>query len=496
MIVEIFVGPPGCGKSGHLMNDMLDHPAHYLFALPRTDLIEEKADDLRSRARARGLTVHIEPVHGNQRASGTVERRIDRARQESELHQHAILLITHDMLTRMDLSPFGGDRQPRWDARIDEVPDAVISGRFRAPAAAVYLQQVYELEPSTDVGWWQVRLRPDAPGPSMLMRDTHLSDLVCFDKAARSHQGALVDVGAWQDATLRGRTVQWHAVWTPGALEGFASVAIAAAAWTTSLCGRASARVDGHVTYSETLISPTRSGGPKVQVRVRYFTHGHIGSTAWWADPTGRRCLNAVLRHLAQVRDLGYYSGNRDVMTYFEGWLDHAVAVSPRQSGTNRLISHTSCAFIYSNKRQDADQSIQSTLDITSDDIMQAREMEDIHQFIMRGAIRDPTFEGEYTIYVYDRMQAEAIYAYLTRHRIADDIVIESVPEAGILDVARPERATRRETTPIGNFADHEAARRELERERGVRRRAESKAASIAAGTYRARGRPRKNGGE
>ena len=64
-------------------------------------------------------------------------------------------------------------------------------------------------------------LNPDAPAPSALMADTHLRDLVAFDKRARAHHGGgvLVNVGDWRDATLKGRAVKWYSVWTPAALN-------------------------------------------------------------------------------------------------------------------------------------------------------------------------------------------------------------------------------------------------------------------------------------
>ena len=128
------------------------------------------------------------------------------------------------------------------------------------------------------------------------MADTHLRDLVAFDKRARAHhgEGVLVDVGDWRDATLKGRTVQWYSAWTPAALDGFASVEMAGANFRTSLCGLASQRRDaGQVAYvEERLGAGQRQGHPTVVLR--YFTHGHTGSTARWATGAPASCTSTA----------------------------------------------------------------------------------------------------------------------------------------------------------------------------------------------------------
>ena len=330
------------------------------------------------------------------------------------------------------------------------------------------------------------------------MTDTHLRDLVAFNKPARAHQGGgvLVNVGDWRDATLKDRTVQWYSAWTPACLDGFASVEMAGANFETSLCGLASQRLDaGQVAYvEERLGAGQRQGHPTVVLR--YFTHGHTGSTTWWADGSpGKQHLNSVVRHLMTVDGLGYYSGNECVRSYFEGWLPHAVAVRPKQAGTNGLIHHTSCAFIYSNKAQDADEPIRIALGFTADEIQRARETEDVIQFVMRGAVRDPTFTGTYTVYLYDRTQADVMAAYLRANGVTDDVRIEGVEEAGILDAQRP--ASRREKkaaleAEAGSYAEREQARRDADTKRKRRERAEAKAVKEANGTLIKRGRPMK----
>lgn len=480
-----------------MLRRMLDQPARYLLAAPRTALLDEHADFLRCEARSRDMTIRIEVVHADQ-ARPDVPRRIGDACQSLAQDAHAILLITHEALLSIDLSPFTGADVP-WHGRVDEIPDALASGTFKAPASAQYLGQVYDLASTNAEGWWRATLKPDAPSPSALMADTHLRDLVAFDKRARSHQGGgvLVNVGDWRDATLKSRTVRWYSAWTPAALDGFASVEIAAANFETSLCGLASHRLDaGLIEYVEQRLGAGQRQA-KPTVVVRFFAGRHTGSTVWWSDGPGKQHLNSVLRYLMTVADLGYYSGNECVTSYFGGWLPHAMAVRPKQAGTNSLIRHTSCSFIYSNKSQTADDPIRLALGFTPDQIKRARETEDVIQFAMRGAIRDPTFTGTYTVYLYDRVQADALVYYLQANGVADDVRIAGVEEAGILDAQRPASRSRMKGTPEaegGSYAEREQARRASDAERKRRERAEKRAVQEASGTLRKRGRPVKAG--
>jgi hypothetical protein len=496
MICGIYSGPPGSQKTRTMLRRLLDQPARYLLAAPRTALLDEHADFLRDEARIRGVTIRVEVVHADQ-GLPDVPRRIADACQSLSQEAHAALLITHEALRSIDLSPFVDVDAP-WHVRVDEVPDALASGTFKAPASAQYLGSVYNLASTEAQGWWRATLKPDAPAPSALMADTHLRDLVAFDKRARAHQGggALVNVADWRDATLKGRTVHWYSAWTPAGLNGFESVEIAGANFRTSLCGLASQRLDaGQVEYiEERLGAGQRQGGPTVVLR--YFTRAHTGSTTWWADGPGKQHLNKVLRHLMTVTDLGYYSGNKCVRSYFEGWLNHAKTVRPKQAGTNSLIHHTSCAFIYSNKAQTDDDPIRVALGFTADEIKRARETEDVIQFVMRGAVRDPTFTGTYTIYLYDRVQADAVGEYLRANGVTDDVRIEGIEEAGILDAQRPASRHGKKGAPEaegGSFADREQALRASDAERKRRKRAEERAAQEANGTLRRRGRPKKN---
>jgi hypothetical protein len=244
--------------------------------------------------------------------------------------------------------------------------------------------------------------------------------------------------------------------------------------------------------------STVRSGAP--QVRIRYFTHGHRGTTDWWfpkdaSKPRdGKRCLAAVCRYLEGVHDLGYWSGNAEVVGYFDERVP-GEQVRPRVAGSNRYRSHTSCAFIYSSKAQPDDAILMRVFGLTREEIERAREQEDIWQFIMRGAIRMPDFTGTYTIYLYDLWQAEVLAQMLRQAGVADDLALEPIMDASILDIARSKPGPRpgeKARASGKTFEERQEERQAADRLRKAAQRERERAAQEAAGTLRPRGRPRK----
>ena len=139
---------------------------------------------------------------------------------------------------------------------------------------------------------------------------------------------------------------------------------------------------------------------------------------------------------------IGYWSGNEVVTDYFHGRL-RGEKVSPKAEGTNDLMHHTSCAYIYSSKALPSDAPLIDVFGLSPEDIERAREIEDIIQFVCRGDLRNPNATGDYHVYLYDRYQAEALADYLTEHGFG---MVELVPveEAGLLDMQRPGRGRPR----------------------------------------------------
>ncbi len=185
-------------------------------------------------------------------------------------------------------------------------------------------------------------------------------------------------------------------------------------------------------------------------------------------------------------------------MSYFEGRLD-GEQVRPKVAGSNLYRRHTSCGFIYSSKARPEDAVLLDVFGLAREEVERAREREDIWQFVMRGAVRRSEFDGTYTVHRYDLWQAEALAAMLREEGIAEDVVLEPVVEAGILDVDRPKPGPKEGAKAAASgksFEEREAERREADRQRKQRQRERERAEKAAAGTLRGRGRPRRADGE
>ena len=484
--ITIFDGLPGSGKTSRMIDEMISCPGRYILAAPRTALIEEHVLLLRSQSAQSKEQPTIISIHSDQDVAGPVQRRIaDACRQLKDVH-HVVLAITHEGLQSIDPAELEG-----WHVRIDETPDAVASGQLRVPVGSRWLETLYDLISVEGLKWCKVEPKVDAPSIGHFLRDDLAEQLAGFHKRVLSVSGVYVDVKTWDEAFDRSKPIRWWSFWTPRDLAACASVKIAASGYATSLCAIATEKFfNSEVKCCYELIESPRSGQP--DVRIHYFTR-HRGSTEFWKKGDGRDSLNSVGIYLTEVNGLGFWSGNEIVRDRFELPLNgNGKQVLPRQAGTNAYRHLTSCAIIYSNKAQDADSAILEVFEITKDEIARAREIEDIQQFVMRGAIRNPDFCGRYDIYVYDVWQAEAVCSFLVDGGIAN-VTMHGVEDAGLMDFERPKSGRK----PV-QLDDRSKAERLVERQtkdaaRKRRARTIERGRREAAGTHRKPGRPTKD---
>jgi hypothetical protein len=376
MKITILKGPPGSQKTRTMLTEILQAPGKYLVALPRVDLMKEQSEFLKARAAELKIPLpDIRLVHND--CPGNVPNQMKAAARDFADAHHAVVFITHEGLRIGDLTQFAD-----WHARIDEIPDTIVSGSFKAGAAHHHLAPIYNLVPVDDGNWWHVE--PNAGGlqTNEVLNDTAVKALAHFHKAVRSQSGVFVDIGDWRDVKGQGRDVQWWSLWTPLALEKAESVKIACAGFEHSLCYHVmKSWFSDRVTFEDQIVG---GNAPRAQpgVRIHYFTEGHTGTTEFWDTSDGRGCLNKIARYLEKIGGVGYWSGNEYVQKYMEHWFP-GTPVKPKLAGTNSLIEHTSCAMIYSNKPQKGDEAIPEIFGLSKADIKEAREIEDVVQFVI-----------------------------------------------------------------------------------------------------------------
>jgi hypothetical protein len=169
--------------------------------------------------------------------------------------------------------------------------------------------------------------------------------------------------------------------------------------------------------------------------------------------------------------------------------------VRARIAGSNNYRHMTSCAFLYSAKATPLDRVLMQVFGLTQQDILRARETEDMWQFVMRGAPREVEFRGIYTAYVYDRQQADTLARMMRDNDIGLVLDPECVVDAGIADVVRSKPGPKVGEKAKGagrSFEERQEEKRADDRRRKAAQRDRERAAKEAAGTQRPRGRPRK----
>jgi hypothetical protein len=230
------------------------------------------------------------------------------------------------------------------------------------------------------------------------------------------------------------------------------------------------------------------------RVLIRCFAESHTGSTSFWTGTEdGGRCLHAVrewLRANAPAEQL--WTCNSALVPYLDGYVP-GTRCRPKLAGTNTLSGRTACTMIYSAKAQEQDETAMRLFGISKEEVRASREDEDIKQFVLRGALREADFAGDFFVNLYDMRQAEMLRSYLLANGIADEVVVECV-DMGIGGIVKPAPGRRKEVlTPEQEAARRERAR-ELDRARKRRKRSAERAEK-AAGILRGRGRPRRDSG-
>jgi hypothetical protein len=455
---------------------MLENPGKYLFVTSRVELICEWYDYLTDR-RPPQKQLRLVKIHNDPKCKVSVKRRIEDAATEYAEDDHAVVLITHEAMMSMDLSGFAG-----WHIYIDEAPAATMSDSICAPATAIFLREIYDLVP-VDSEWSRVVIKPGAPSQSDILKDNILKGLADFDKRVRSPQGVLVDVKDWNQIVGSTRPLNWISIWTPMQLQAFESVTIAGAGYLHSLGYKAALALHrNNISFEQAVIPSSERARPRFLIH--YFTEKHRGSTDFWEKPEGKAAVRQVAHHLETV-DIGYWTANKSIAPFFRLSGEY---VTPRQEGTNELRHHTSCAMIYSAKATPSDGPLMKFLGLTKREFERARESEDIIQFMFRGAPRRADFNGNYPIWVYGKDQAEAAAQYLRDEDLADYELIP-VEEAGIMDLERPKPGPKKQLDERSS-AERVAARKEADKLRKRKTRAEQKAAGLTTSTHKSASQP------
>lgn len=448
-VCRVLAGPPGCGKSREIRRRIIETKGLHVVAVPIVALAEEYAEAFANTP----SDLHVIEVHKDA-ASGSVTKQLEDAvsKIRSQDLGDVVVLITHESMMTKDLLGFAGAHF--W---IDESPASVWTGRQPLTSISrVVYEVLFDLHDPQD-GWSFLRLKVEAPTWREKESDPLVASIAPLLDAAEHSGDLLANISDWSPEKF-----DWFGFWSPVQLLRPASVTFAGAAYLDSVGAKIIAKWQPErVSFKVEEIDYRRTGEP--QIAIYYFADRECTSETWKSDE-GQEDLKAISDYITKVEPkLGYWSASKAAQAILNGRLP-GQKTKPLLAGLNELRDRTSCAFLYSRKAKDQHGILIEHLGLTREDIRRAQEDEDIYQFASRGIIRDPAYDGRYSIYLYERLQAERLRDRLSR--FFKNVSVVGVPDAGIMgrvvEKKKPGRKPKLHLTPEGK----KARKTELQRER------------------------------
>ncbi|MDX7920417.1 hypothetical protein SJS82_00440 [Aeromonas media] len=150
----------------------------------------------------------------------------------------------------------------------------------------------------------------------------------------------------------------------------------------------------------------TRTIPLKDRLAVKYFSKGDLSAT--WKENNPQK-LKTVYDYLNTE-----LNGSKFLWTKNKKDGDQYTLlgkyISPDSRGLNDYQDYKTCVWLASMKPAPTEQAcLEHAFDITGAQIVQARELETLHQFVMRGVIRDYDSTEIQTVYVFSEEQAKSL---------------------------------------------------------------------------------------
>ena len=452
-----YYGRTGAGKSTKMLANIIEHEGRHLLVVSRKNSIQQCYDDLIASRNKAGLNFPIIKFLREtwKRSDVKISKAItDKAAEFPHETDHCCLIITQAAFQQLVFYLFRG-----WLLKLDELlSNGNLSGELFSPVMWPGLASLFDIEPLTEV---DVRLGIDPslcrltmkPGVEAkdVFRDVRLTkeDQNLFNRVASSVP-VYIDAKKFED--IGRRSCKYCSPWTLDLAEGFASIEIAACDIEHSLMHLLSPWP-----YEMVLIHSPVSFA---RIRIIYFdASAATCSSEYWKTDQGKANLELVGQEIARRGGVDFWTCNETAELMLKPLMPKTSAIrssmgemlndvdgtwiTQQQDGINRYRGCTSCAIIISSKAQEHE-SIFEKLNPAANRQAISRSREDslIFQFVSRGAIRMDGFAGDYTIFVFDRQQAEVLRDKLVSYAFAD-VEIEHVEIDGFTDRVRPARGRK-----------------------------------------------------
>lgn len=469
---------------------MASTPGQYLLAVDRREVIEARIRRIEEKAAAAGTHPVFRPIFSRcegrfENGSENVRRQIREQPTKDNETPHVIIVCTHEGLLTSDLSTYQG-----WTLIIDETPNLWTFGQAQTEFTWPLYKRFFNLR-EIGGGLSEIEVRGDAPTVTACKRDTGLSQEFCDTLRRWQSSRPIVNLTSWEQAG-DGRQWWWSSVWNPKKLSAFKRVMILANSFeqtiTYKLLDHAGVKL---VPFA---IQDNRSWQHR-NLFIRYFAENHQAGSSFWSnrdDPSGSEALQKTfdwIRANSQPTN-HYYSANVDTL---KAVTLPGEKLQPKVCGSDAYKHITCASFIYTAKPSAAEEKAFELYGITRNEIIRARQNEDLIQFLWRSWLREPndTRDGEFR--VYDRAQAEFLKEFIEATGRPISVDLGHVSEAGV-DEHQPKPVGRPKIKrTAAEEEDRKNRRRKRDAERKKRRRAESKQERIDDGTYVKPGHPPRN---
>jgi hypothetical protein len=477
------------GKTEFACHLMASTPGQYLLAVDRREVIEARIARIDQKAAEAGTYPVIRPIFSKSEGrfvDGTdnVRRRIREQPTTDHETPHVIVICTHEGLLTSDPSTYQG-----WTLIIDETPNLWTFREVQTQFTWPLYERFFRLRPIGE-GLAEVEIRRDAPTVEACKRDAALSSEFCDTLRRWQSSRPVVNLTSWEQAG-DGRQWWWSSVWKPEKLSAFEDVMILANSFEETITYKL-LKVAG-VELVPFAIQDDRVWQPR-NLLVRYFADSHQAGSGFWTnknDPGGAEALTKTfdwIRANSQPTN-HYYSANLGVL---KALTLPGEKLQPKVCGSDAYKHLTCASFIYTAKPSTAEEQAFGMYGITRDEVIRARQNEDLVQFLWRSWLRvpDDTRDGEFR--VYDREQAEFLKAFIEESGRPITVTLEHVSEAEV-DAHKPKPVGRPGTQRSEAEEDTRKHRRTLkDNESKRKRRAAEKQRRLDAGIVSVRGRPPK----
>ncbi|MFQ2597978.1 hypothetical protein ACK3Z9_03375 [Aeromonas caviae] len=150
----------------------------------------------------------------------------------------------------------------------------------------------------------------------------------------------------------------------------------------------------------------TRSVPVQDRLVVKYFSKGNLSATWKMSNPEKYKRVYDYLNTELNGKSFYWTNNKKDGDQY--ALLGEFI--SPDSRGLNEFQDHDTCVWLASMKPNPSEAAcLEHAFDITGAQIVQARELETLHQFVMRGCVRKYDSAEIQTVYVFSEEQAKSL---------------------------------------------------------------------------------------